>query len=107
MFNSDKVQTLHHYNTHAPAMKNQPWFYEWVLSVVQSEHISKNQKICDFGCGNGTLLAYLDTQGDLDLQGFDFSTECVELSRRSIPHIQTFVHDIEVSHFHKLTMLLL
>jgi 2-polyprenyl-6-hydroxyphenyl methylase/3-demethylubiquinone-9 3-methyltransferase len=60
--------------------------------------ISAGARVMDFGCGNGSMLAFLSDCG-WHLSGVDFSLSGIELARRSYPSIDFQVGDVSDPEF--------
>ncbi len=52
---------------------------------IFSEHVGKNDRILDFGCGYGRTLHELDRAGFTDLTGIDFSSTLIERGKKAYP----------------------
>lgn len=52
-----------------------------------SEHVAKESRILDFGCGYGRTLADLASAGYSDLVGIDFSSSLIERGRQEYPEL--------------------
>jgi ubiquinone/menaquinone biosynthesis C-methylase UbiE len=51
------------------------------------KHVSKNNKILDYGCGYGRTLKVLQDNGYINLSGVDFSEKMIERAKKENPLI--------------------
>jgi SAM-dependent methyltransferase len=91
---ADLEQSVAHYDQHASAMRNQDYFYNWLVKAVRQHVPNQKASICDIGCGPGALLARLWCAGYTQLTGVDFSSKCLALADHAVPCITLARHDI-------------
>jgi SAM-dependent methyltransferase len=64
------------------------------------DHASRPKTICDFGCGNGALLAVLATHyPDVAMHGIDLSGRQIEQNRMASPKVQWATADLTSKRF--------
>ncbi|MBI2888047.1 MAG: class I SAM-dependent methyltransferase [Chloroflexi bacterium] len=71
-----------------------PAFYAWVAQHLTGMDVAPDATIIDIGCGTGRMLRELAAAGFKNLSGTDFSTACVELSKKAAPHATIWRHNV-------------
>lgn len=69
-------------------------FYEKFLKYELGIDGSSNPKLLDFGCGNGTHLAYFKTKG-FDVYGLDVSEVAIKTAKNRFPKIEEKIATIQ------------
>jgi 2-polyprenyl-3-methyl-5-hydroxy-6-metoxy-1,4-benzoquinol methylase len=88
---------INSYDVCAPAYDKK--FSDFPLYAVPRQEFAQSltdgMRVLDLGCGPGTMSAYLQ---ELDrgfvLEGFDLSSQMIELARRKLPEGRFWIHDL-------------
>jgi SAM-dependent methyltransferase len=77
------------YHTH---YKDSHYYVHWTQVIKFLRH-RKEANILEVGCGPGQLAKYLQDEKYLNYQGFDFSSQAIEMAERMVPEFNFFRAD--------------